>query len=390
MKIAILTEYYPDQANPGSGVYVHTRASAYRAAGHEVRVYRPGRSAPPGSEYERIPIVAGDLEAARADCARFEADVVAVHTPYPGSEHTRLSDRLSLPRVAWIHGYEAMFTALYGYHRGLARALSLPHDLRKLWRLRRFLAGSTAVVYVSRWMRRTAERSMLFTHPRTETIPNPVDVQRFRPGAPAVRADDRRPRGLALRGLARQYGLDVAIAAYAGLQETQLTIVGTGPDAGLIRQQIDASNAAVTLEERAVPHAEVPALMNEFDYFVASSRKESQGVAMCEAMACGLPVVAARAGGIPEFVRDGADGHLVRGGDPASLRRAVLALASDRQRLRAMGRNARAYMVERCAAETVIPAELELLRRAAEQGGASPTAALPQARAVRNRGSSCG
>jgi glycosyltransferase involved in cell wall biosynthesis len=363
MKIAILTEYYPDQADPGSGVYVHTRASAYQAAGHEVKVYRPRHGAPPASEYERIPIVGGDVETARADCQRFDADVVALHTPYPGSEHTRLSDRLSLPRVVWVHGYEAMFTALHGYHRGLARALSLPHDARKLWRLRRFLARSAAVVYVSQWMRRTAERSMRFVHPRTATIPNAVDVRRFRPLAPAARADGR-PRGLALRGLARQYGLDVAIAAYSGLHETELTIVGTGPEAGLIRRQIDASNAPVTLEERAVPHAEVPTLMNEFDYFVAPARTEAQGVAMCEAMACGLPVVAARAGGIPEFVRDGADGYLVKRGEPASLRQAVLALTSDRQRLEAMGRNARAHVVERCAAETVIPAELELLRAA--------------------------
>jgi glycosyltransferase involved in cell wall biosynthesis len=378
MKIAILTEYYPDHTSPGSGVYVHTRASAYQAAGHEVRVYRPRRGAPPDSEYERIPIVSGSVETARADCERFNADVVALHTPYPGSQHARLSERLSLPRVVWVHGYEAMFTALHGYHRGLARALSLPHDARKLWRLRRFLARSAAVVYVSQWMRRTAERSMRFVHPRTETIANPVDMRRFRP-APPARQTDERPRGLALRGLAPKYGLDVAIAAYAGLHETELTIVGTGPEAKLIRQQIDASNAAVTLEERAVPHAEVPTLMNEFDYFVAPARTEAQGVAMCEAMACGLPVVAARAGGIPEFVRDGADGYLVRRGDPASLQRAILALASDRQRLRAMGQSARAHVVERCAAETVIPAELELLRAAAEHGGTSPTGSPPEA-----------
>lgn len=380
MKIAILTEYYPDQSNPGSGVYVHTRASAYRAAGHEVRVYRPGRSAPPESEYERIPIVAGDIDFVTADCVRFKADVVAVHTPYPGSEHTGLSDQLSLPRVVWVHGYEAMFTALHGYHRGLARLLSLPHDARKLWQLRRFLARSKAVVYVSQWMRRTAERSMRFVHPTTATIPNAVDVERFRPLAPATRADQR-PRGLALRGLARKYGLDVAIAAYSGLHETDLTIVGTGPEAGLIQQQIDATNAAVTLEEKAVPHADVPTLMNEFDYFVAPARTEAQGVAMCEAMACGLPVVAARAGGIPEFVRDGEDGYLVQRGNPASLKRAVLALTSDRPRLRAMGQNARAYIVERCAAETVIPAEVELLSAAAENGEASPTATLPEAQA---------
>jgi glycosyltransferase involved in cell wall biosynthesis len=364
MKIAILTEYYPDQADPGSGVYVHTRASAYRAAGHEVRVYRPGRGAPSESEYERIPVVAGDIDAARADCLRFKADVVAVHTPYPGSEHTGLSEQLSLPRVVWIHGYEAMFTVIHGYHRGLARALSLPHDVRKLWRLRRFLARSTAVVYVSQWMRRTAERSMRFVHPRTETIPNPVDVQRFRPAPPARRTDGRL-RGLALRGLARKYGLDIAIAAYAGLRETELTIVGTGPDAGLIRQQIDASHAAVNLEERAVPSAEVPTLMNEFDYFVAPARTEAQGVAMCEAMACGLPVVATRVGGIPEFVREGRDGFLVPPEQPEDLRRAVLALTHDPEAARSMGREARQYMVEKCSVPKTIGADLHLLAQAA-------------------------
>jgi hypothetical protein len=99
MKIAILTEYYPDHTSPGSGVYVHTRASAYQAAGHEVRVYRPRRGAPPDSEYERIPIVSGSVETARGDCERFTADVVALHTPYPGSQHARLSERLRSPTM---------------------------------------------------------------------------------------------------------------------------------------------------------------------------------------------------------------------------------------------------------------------------------------------------
>lgn len=347
---------------------MHTRAAAYAKAGHDVRVYRFGHNSLRSYEYEGVNVQDGDREALQADCEQFNAHVVALHTPYPGSPHTRLAERLSLPRVVWVHGYEAMFTALHGYHRGLARILSLPHDARKLWRLRRFLAGSAAVVYVSQWMRRTAERSMRFAHPCTETIPNPVDVQRFRPMA-AARRTDGRLRGLALRGLARKYGLDIAIAAYAGLSETELTIVGTGPEARLLRRQIEASHAAVTLEERAVPPAEVPRLMNEFDYFVAPARTEAQGVAMCEAMACGLPVVATRVGGIPEYVREGRDGFLVPPQRPEELRRAVLALARDPQAARSLGREAREHMVDKCSLPKTVGADLHLLARAADLEG---------------------
>lgn len=364
MKIAVLTEYYPSSENPGSGVYVHTRAAAYQAAGHTVRVYRVRPGPATSSELEGLRVLAAEAETARAEYQRFAPDVLAVHTPHPSAAHTRLAAVLPTPKVVWIHGFEAMWTAIHGYHRGLARATSLLHDARKLWRLRRCLARAAAVVYVSNWMRRTAERGMQFRHPHTEIIPNPVDVERFQPSARGARPDARL-RGLSLRGLRAKYGLDTAVSAFASLQETELTIVGTGPDANRLRAQIRESKAAVTLEERAVPHAEVPALMSQFDYFVAPARTEAQGVAMCEAMACGLPVIASRAGGIPEFVCEGEDGFLLQPGRPSELRAAVLMLVREPERARSMGHRAREHVAAKCAASHVIPRELELLARVA-------------------------
>jgi glycosyltransferase involved in cell wall biosynthesis len=359
MRIAILSEYYPDPSDPASGVYVHIRVAAYRRAGHEVRVYRVQPSAPRAIEYEGVPVLIADASTVRANCEAFGPQVIALHTPHPSSLHAQLAEMLPTPRVVWIHGYEAMITALHGYHRGLGRILSVTHDARKLWRLRRSLAGAAAIVYVSNWMRRTAERSMLFRHPVTRVIPNPVDTDRFRP-IQQPRTSGRL-RGLALRGLRAKYGLDLAVTAFAGQGATELTIVGTGPDAARLKALIEKSGAPVSLEERAIPHAEVPTFMNGFDYFVAPARTEAQGVAMCEAMACGLPVVACRAGGIPEFVRHGEGGLLVRSGSPSELRRAVLELVSDPERAQAMGLRAREDIAHKCAASQVIPHEVEIL-----------------------------
>ena len=65
------------------------------------------------------------------------------------------------------------------------------------------------------------------------------------------------------------------------------------------------------LNNISLNHNEIPELLSKYSVFVAPSRVEAQGVSMCEAMACGLPIVATKVGGIPEFVRDGVDGYLV-------------------------------------------------------------------------------
>ena len=362
MRIAVVTEYYPDRERHGSGVYVHTRARAYAAAGHTVRVFRVDVGSPRSYDYEGVPVSIAPPAKALASLKGFDPSVLAVHTPYPGALHTRLAGGSPAPRVAWIHGYEAMFTALHGYHKGLHRLTSLIYDARKLWRLRRWLREAASVVFVSNWMRRTAESSMLYRHPNAHVIPNPVDTERFRP-APDVDGDGPM-RGLALRNLGSKYGLDLAVQAFERFSGSELTIVGTGLEAERLRLKIARLEAPIRLEERAIPHAQIPELMNAHSYFLAPSRTEAQGVAMCEAMACGLPVVATRAGGIPEFVRDGVDGFLVDRGDARGLREAVARLVSDPARARQMGKRARERIQEVCSADSVIERELAVLAEA--------------------------
>ena len=65
--------------------------------------------------------------------------------------------------------------------------------------------------------------------------------------------------------------------------------------------------------------------------------QEPFGLPVVEAMAAGRPVVASRAGGIPELVADGRTGLLVEPGDPLALADALLTLLADPERARAMG-----------------------------------------------------
>jgi len=78
---------------------------------------------------------------------------------------------------------------------------------------------------------------------------------------------------------------------------------------------------------------------SECDVLVLPSKTEGWGLSLMEAMACGKPVVASRTGGIPELVRDGTDGILVRPGDVRGLADSIVKLLKDPDLRKEMGRN---------------------------------------------------
>jgi glycosyltransferase involved in cell wall biosynthesis len=81
-------------------------------------------------------------------------------------------------------------------------------------------------------------------------------------------------------------------------------------------------------------------VMSAFDVFCLPSHHEGLPVALMEALALGLPVVATRVGGVAELVTDGVDAVLVPAGEPATLADALVALAQDPARRGALGRAA--------------------------------------------------
>lgn len=175
------------------------------------------------------------------------------------------------------------------------------------------------------------------------------DVARFAPaarrarlvrfGAPAV-SPSKAPAGLPRRFAlcaARQAdhkGQDVLVFAWSLLAargvRIPLVLCGTDHSRGKLRRFASRLGVADLLVELGpLPHRRVLALMRRADFLVVPSRAEGFGLAACEALAAGTPVLASRVGGVPELVRHGREGLLMPAKDPRALARAAERLWSD-------------------------------------------------------------
>ncbi|MBW2253271.1 MAG: glycosyltransferase [Deltaproteobacteria bacterium] len=124
------------------------------------------------------------------------------------------------------------------------------------------------------------------------------------------------------------------------LPRARLLLVGDGSSRPTVEERI----AALGLAEKAQVlgfRQDVPEILNASDVLVLNSRYEGLGLAVMEAMAAGLPVVATEVGGIPELVRQGTTGHLVPPEDSPALAKALVTLLEDADLRRRMGQAAR-------------------------------------------------
>jgi glycosyltransferase involved in cell wall biosynthesis len=145
-------------------------------------------------------------------------------------------------------------------------------------------------------------------------------------------------------------------------------VVGEGPyHSTLVRRRRHGLASHLILAGR-VSDTLLHALYSRADVFVHATHFEGSSLVTLEAMAHELPVVATRAGGIPDKVIGGETGHLVAPGDVEALAQALLALAGDAEARRRMGLRGRALVAERftwpALAERTVALYEELLREA--------------------------
>ena len=124
------------------------------------------------------------------------------------------------------------------------------------------------------------------------------------------------------------------------LPNTRLALVGDGP----ARPRLEREFAGLPVAFMGYLRGErLASAYASADIFVFPSRLETFGLVVVEAMAAGLPVVAARVGGVPETVRDGVNGYTFASGDIAGLLDGLRAMTEHPDKLRAMGKQARAF-----------------------------------------------
>ena len=243
------------------------------------------------------------------------------------------------------------------FESGVARA-----RLRALARLeRRNARRACTVVVTSRYSRRVACRVYGLSGERVRVVPEGVDTEFWNPD-PAAASEGDADDAPSIVSVARQYprkDTPTLLRAFALVRRerpgVRLRVVGGGP--GLEHHRGLARRLGLGEEVRflgTIPERE--AVREEYrraDVFCLPSRQEGFGLAFLEAMACGLPVVGAAAGAVPEVVPEGRAGFLVPPVDPRSLANALLRLLGDRGTRRRLGdagrRHARGYAWPRVA-----------------------------------------
>ena len=214
--------------------------------------------------------------------------------------------------------------------------------------------------------------SLLGVKSRIEVVPTGVDLKLFAPGDHIlVRRQLRLPSDalilLYVGRLDREKSVEFLLRAFASvgsnLFDTYLILVGAGKEGRRLR----ALASSLSVSDRilfvgSVPMERVVDYYRAADLFLFASQTETQGLAIAEAFATGLPVVAVRASGVEDVVQDGETGFLVPA-DVAQFSSAVQTLLSDRAWRRQMGERARDVAAGEFSAEQSVARHVELYQQ---------------------------
>lgn len=346
LRIALVAHH----ALGGSGVMAIEWARLLGAAGHDITLFRTGTgvretvlahdavhqvvvAAPPH------PVLDGPSHVAAMASALIDAheaerfDVVHVHYALPYA--------LVAPLLRAVPNPPRVVVSLHGTDvTGIGAAPAYRAAMRTA------LACCDTVTAPSRWLAEQAQHA--FGTTRAVVLQNFVDLHRFAPPLAEDRpdvcalfgSDDGTPvvvHASNFRSVKRVHDVVDAVAAMPC--PARLLLVGDGPDRDSAMQR--ASSALATRVAATGATDDPVRWLQQSDALLLTSASESFGLAALEALACGTPVVASRAGGLPEWLSDHGASRLCPVGDVLAFARAlteVLSPPNDRASIRAQAR----------------------------------------------------
>lgn len=320
--------------------------------------------------------------ACHLDSARFETRVVSLYDPFPGGFEPvleeygiptsylrkrrgfdpRMYPRLSQvfrefrPDVLHTHSYLMRYTFPAGRAAGCPAMVHTVHNVARnetdrIGRCVHRVAYRMGVAPVAVGEEVARSFEAYYGFPPRATIPNGIDLRPYRAATSSL--DWKRAHGFAetdrlavsvarLDPQKNPVGLVEAFAKALGAHpEWRLLLAGEGS----LKRETQQASERHGLGERVHflgVEGNVAELLQAADLFVLGSRWEGTPLAVMEAMAAGLPVVATAVGGVPGLVEDGVTGLLVPPDRPETLAEAIAAVALDPARRKAFGEAGRA------------------------------------------------
>ncbi len=377
MRILQVTHAYPRWDGDVAGAFIERLATAVASRGHELTVLAPSEKGRGGSE-ERHGIAVKRVRYApgRWETLAYTGTMVAGTRSLRGllsaggmvgalawaiaREGNRGGAELAHAQW-WIPGGIAAWLASWAggppyvvtLHGTDVALLERSASLRTL--ARRVLRSAAAVTAVSSYLAERAAEVAGIDPARITVQPMPVEVGRF----------DRLSSGgggvVTVGRLTAQKRVDVVLDALAWLaargRPLELTVVGDGPE----RAALEARAKDAGLEERvrftgAVKPESIPEVIGDADVFAFAAEREGLGLALGEALMLGVPVAAAKSGGVADLVPAQGGGRLVLPGDAAALGAAIGELLDTAPGSRHAAASAGKELVKRLASDSAAAA----------------------------------
>ncbi len=284
-------------------------------------------------------------------------DLLHVHYAIPHSVSAYLARAMLRPRrvpfVTTLHGTDI---TLVGIDRSY-----LP--------ITRFsIEESNAVTAISEYLRQMTLKEF-DVHRPIEMIPNFVNCDVFQPAKGNSRREEFAPGNekvlVHLSNFRPVKRVPDVIEIFALVRKeipAKLLMIGDGPDRATAEWMVHQNGlaSAVTFLGK---QSQVQELLNCADLMLLPSDLESFGLAVLEAMACGVPAVCSRVGGVPEVVSDGVEGYLVTPRDIKTMAARALEILTDPGRQERMGKAARERALSQFCSTRIIPLYEKLYER---------------------------
>ncbi len=357
---AVATALGLELAHRGHEVHFITYAMPFRLRGYVERVYFHEVETRMAHYplFEHFPYTLALASKQHEVAQREGLDLLHVHYAIPHATTAWLArEMLAAERRLQV------ITTLHGTDITLVGQESSFHAITRF-----SIERSNAVTAVSRYLAEETRRAFQLPALDIPVIPNFVDLAEYRPREDGEPCSGLAPAGHRVlihisnfREVKRVQDVVRIFARVRRAMPATLLMVGDGPDREPAEQE--ARRLEVAEDVRFLGRLDsVTTLLQASDLFLLPSQTESFGLAALEAMACGVPVVASRAGGLPEVIDDGVTGILEPPGSVEAMGRRAIELLRDPVRHRAMAAAALAG-ARRYASEDVVPAYEALYQR---------------------------